>query len=124
MTSPFKGQIAAPQSEAYKNRWSRSLQMKLLLKTHLEELDLGEVVVEHPVCDDRKWKFDVAIPERGLAFEIEGGIFVQGAHSRGAHYMSDMEKYNRAALGGWRLLRFTPEQVERGEAKQFVEEYL
>lgn len=72
----------------------------------------------------RKWRFDVGIPELGLAFEIEGGIFIQGRHTRGAAYQKDMEKYNTAAAMGWKVFRFTPKQILRGEAKQFLEEHV
>lgn len=58
----------------------------------------------HPV---RKWRFDIAVPGKMVAFEYEGGIFTKGAHTRGAHYASDAEKYNQATLMGWRVFRLT-----------------
>lgn len=67
-------------------------------------------VVEHRFHALRKWRFDYAWPERKLALEIEGGIWTNGAHTRGTGFMEDMEKYNEAALLGWRLLRFAPNQ--------------
>lgn len=62
----------------------------------------------HP---ERKWRLDYAWPERRVAVEIEGGIFVAGRHSRGAGMLSDMAKYNAATLLGWRLLRYSPAQL-------------
>jgi hypothetical protein len=63
----------------------------------------------------RKWRFDWAWPganEGPLALEIEGGVFMQGRHSRGAGMVKDMEKYNEAAVMGWRVLRVTPKDLE------------
>jgi very-short-patch-repair endonuclease len=65
----------------------------------------------HP---ERKWRFDFVIVSEGvstLAVEIEGGIWNQGAHVRGKHFESDCEKYNTAALAGWRVLRFSTRMV-------------
>jgi len=90
-----------------------------------ERYDERQVKTEHQFCDNRKWRFDVAlIGVRLYAFEIEGGLYVHGAHVRGQHYESDMNKYNVAAAMGWRVFRFTPKQVLRGEAKEFIEKWL
>ncbi|MCC6271105.1 MAG: hypothetical protein IT190_07495, partial [Microbacteriaceae bacterium] len=48
-----------------------------------------------------------------LIVEIDGGLFVQGRHSRGAGQLKDMEKLNAAALLGYRVLRYAPSQIER-----------
>ena len=67
----------------------------------------------HP---ERKWRFDFAFPDKKLAVEIEGGIFSGGAHTRGAKYIKDCEKYNAAVLMGWRVLRYFTDQVIQGRA--------
>ena len=55
-----------------------------------------------------------------IALEIEGGIFggkeangrrYKGAHSSVTGMLRDIEKYNAAAVLGWRVLRVTPEQL-------------
>jgi hypothetical protein len=83
------------------------------------------VFPEHQFCD-RKWRFDVSVNGSLLAFEIEGGLFMAGTgrHNRGAGMRNDMEKYNTAAALGWKVFRFTPEQILKGEAKEFIERYL
>jgi hypothetical protein len=48
--------------------------------------------------------------------EIEGGIWVQGRHNRGASMIKEMEKYNELAKMRWFLMRFTPQQVKIGYA--------
>jgi hypothetical protein len=65
----------------------------------------------HPV---RRWLFDFAWPAHGkVALEVEGGTWLQGGgrHNRAAGYAKDCEKYNSAALLGWRVFRATPEMV-------------
>ena len=62
----------------------------------------------HP---ERKWRFDYAWPDKLVALEIEGGAWTQGRHFRGAGAKSDMEKYNEAAMMGWRVLRVTPDDA-------------
>ncbi len=59
----------------------------------------------------RRWRFDYAWPERMIALEVEGGVWTGGRHTRGAGFVKDIEKYNRAAVLGWRLLRVTPDKL-------------
>ena len=75
----------------------------------------------HPV---RKWRFDLAFPDRMLAFEVEGGIWVGGRHQTGAGFEADIEKYTAAVLLGWRVLRGTPRMVRDGTALKVIEEAL
>jgi len=63
----------------------------------------------------RKWRLDWAWPDRQIALEVEGGIWIQGRHSRGAGMTKDMEKYNTATAAGWRILKATPTQVASGD---------
>lgn len=77
--------------------------MENLLKVKIEK--------EYRFCPERKWRFDYAIPEKMLAIEIEGGVWQYGRHNRAGGFLKDMEKYNKAAELGWRILRFTPDQI-------------
>ena len=63
-------------------------------------------IAEHRFYPGRMWRFDYANPSRMLAIEIEGAIFANGRHSRGAGMAGDMEKYNKAELYGWTILRY------------------
>ena len=72
-----------------------------------------EVVKEfkfHPV---RKWRYDYAIadPKIKIAIEVEGGVWTNGRHTRGAGFLSDVEKYNAGTLLGWRIFRVTPDTL-------------
>lgn len=71
----------------------------------------------HPV---RKWRFDFAWPDRKIAIEIEGAVWVNGRHTRGAGYIGDMQKYNSATVMGWRVLRYQPNMVD---FKQVIEAF-
>ncbi len=73
----------------------------------------------HPV---RKWRFDFAWPEQKVALEVEGGVFIQGRHSRGSGMKKDMEKYNAAALLGWRVFRVTPRQCMMVETASMMKQ--
>lgn len=66
---------------------------------------------EYRFHESRKWRFDFAIPEIRYAFEVEGGTFAQGGHSRGAGYGKDCEKYNAANLAAWHVFRFDTKMV-------------
>lgn len=53
----------------------------------------------------RQWRFDFAWPDVGVCVEIEGGVFSNGRHTRGGGFMADCEKYNRALMQGWQVIR-------------------
>lgn len=57
----------------------------------------------------RRWRFDFAIRELGIAIEVEGGVWTYGRHNRADGFLRDMEKYNAAAARGWRILRCQPD---------------
>ena len=72
----------------------------------------------HPT---RKWRFDFAWPAARVAVEMEGGIWIGGGHTRGLIYAGNCEKYNAAAVLGWRLLRYVTNDL-RKRPVQMLEE--
>jgi hypothetical protein len=74
-----------------------------------EKLPVPET--EYKFCPDRRWRFDYAYPQIKLAIEQEGGVWSGGRHTSGAGFIKDMEKYNKAVILGWRVLRYTPDQM-------------
>ncbi len=66
----------------------------------------------HPT---RKWRFDFAWPELMVAVEIDGGTWMGGRHSRGAGAAADHDKYNQAIVRGWKVLRFTNQNMRDPE---------
>lgn len=63
---------------------------------------------EHVFHPARKWRFDYAWPEHRLALEVQGGIWTQGRHTRGAALLKEWEKLNAAAALGWRVMYCAP----------------
>ncbi len=71
---------------------------------------------EYVFLQGRKFRFDFAWPGLKIAVEIEGGTRQNGRHQRHEGFTNDTRKYNLATLHGWRVFRFTSEQVKSGEA--------
>jgi very-short-patch-repair endonuclease len=90
-------------------------------KSELEEALFDELklyglpvpIRQHKFHPERLWKFDFAWPKHKIAIELQGGIYVGGAHSRGAYQEGDYEKLNEAARLGWKVFQFGPSQVRR-----------
>lgn len=84
---------------------------------------LPDPVLEYAFAKEsgRRWRFDLAWPDRKLAVEVEGGTWVSGRHTTGTGYARDLEKYNQAALLGWTVLRYTPRMIEEGTAIEELE---
>src|SRR5688500_13730349 len=68
----------------------------------------------------RKWRFDYCWPAQKVALEVQGGIFQQGRHTRGAGLEKEHEKLNAAAAMGYRVCYVTPKQIANGEALSVV----
>lgn len=70
-----------------------------------------ELKPEVRVIPTRRWRFDFAHEPTRIAFEIEGGVWSGGRHTRGLGYSADCEKYNEAALAGWTVFRLTGDMI-------------
>lgn len=71
-------------------------------------------VREYRFAPPRRWRADYCWPDQKVILEIEGGVFgaAGSRHNRGAGFRADCEKYNFAAILGYRILRYLPEQVK------------
>lgn len=58
----------------------------------------------HPV---RRWRFDIAIPDKLIGLEYEGLFSEKSRHTTAKGYTADAEKYNTAQSMGWRVFRYT-----------------
>jgi hypothetical protein len=74
--------------------------------------------VEYPFHPERRWRLDFAW--HGVAVEVNGGVFVQGRHTRGSGAVKDWEKLNEAQLLGWTVLQVTPKQVTDGTLERLL----
>lgn len=72
---------------------------------------LPEPVPEYQFHKLRKWRADYAWPLHKIIVEIDGGLWINGGHSRGVGRLRDMEKDRAATLLGWRTLRYAPDQL-------------
>lgn len=70
--------------------------------------DLPTPLSEYRFHPKRRWRFDYAWPAYRLALELEGGVWVGGRHINPKGFIADLEKYNTAAILGWRVIRVTP----------------
>lgn len=99
-------------------------------QSHLELLasvllaEVGKFAPEYQFHPVRKWRFDFADVSKMIAVEIEGGTWSGGAHTRGRGFEEDCEKYNEAAVFGWRVFRFTGKMVEDGTLQRVMREAL
>ena len=90
----------------------------------------ASAAVPHPIREfrwhhTRQWRFDFAWPQLRLALEVEGGTWMpKGRHTTGAGFEADCEKYNAAAISGWRVLRVTGGMVRSGHALTILERAL
>lgn len=98
------------------------LEDRLVLQ--LRDEGLPEPVREYGFAPPRRWRFDLAWPEIRLAAEVEGATWAMGRHVRGAGFAADCEKYNTAALAGWRVLRFTAAMIDGGRAIEVLRDAL
>jgi len=73
--------------------------------------DLPEPFFEVQFHPGRKWRWDLCWPDYMVALEVQGGIFIQGRHSRGAAMLKEWEKLNTAASYGWRVLFVQPKDL-------------
>jgi very-short-patch-repair endonuclease len=85
---------------------------------------LPEPVREFRFSPPRRFRFDLSWPDRKVACEIQGGVWTQGRHTRGAGAESDAEKLSLAAVDGWRVLVVTAKHVQSGEALTWIEQAL
>lgn len=79
-----------------------------------------EYVREYRFHPTRKWRFDLAWPELKLALEIDGGLYVNGGHSRGKAREGDYEKDAAAMALGWRVMRVSTGQLKSGLALLWI----
>lgn len=79
---------------------------------------------EYKFHPERNWRFDFAWPAYHVAVECEGGVYSGGRHVRPQGFIDDCEKYNAAALAGWKVLRFTAQQINSLEAIRLTREAL
>lgn len=100
-----------------------------LVLAAVEQAGYGPATLEYRFDVQRKWAFDAAWPEQRIAFEREGGRFVNetcdcgrtitrfvSRHHSKDGLEADAVKYNAAAVAGWCVIRATPGMLADGRA--------
>jgi very-short-patch-repair endonuclease len=96
------------------------------LAARMKFVGFPEFETEYKFDSERRWRFDFAFPQSQyrVAVEAEGGIWSRGRHVRPKGFIADAEKYNRAAVDGWAVLRFTEKEIKDNSALDVIEEAL
>ena len=105
--------VEAPKKKVKKPRKLSRIEEAFAQQLHVNDLFPDREFKFHPV---RKWRFDFAFPRLKIAIECEGGHWTGGRHTTGTGFEDDCEKYLEAAVLGWRVIRVTGKQVDRGDA--------
>ena len=95
-------------------------EFKALLQHHKLPMPEEELRFAPP----RKWRFDYAWSHASIALEVDGGVWTRGRHTRGSGFLKDMEKFNRAAVLGWGVLRVTPKTLAKMDTIRMLKEVL
>lgn len=66
-----------------------------------------ELQGEFQFAGDRKWRFDWAIRALKIGIEYEGIYSAKSRHTTRSGFTGDIEKYNRAQMEEWTVLRYT-----------------
>ena len=119
-----RAQLSSLKKEMEKKaKTSRYRKFELGLTATAEKLAWGPWESEFKFHPLRKWRADYCFPRSKLLVEIEGGFWSGGRHGRGGGAIKDMEKYNAAAILGYAVLRFTPQQANNYSALQVINDW-
>lgn len=118
LPAPLRDRVGGLLPSAPKGRKARQGDSPLVasLLRQIASAGLPAPVQEHRFHATRKWRFDLAWPERMIAVEVDGGVWSGGRHTRGAGFVADCEKVNEATAMGWRVFRFPTPHVSDGSA--------
>lgn len=84
------------------------------------EIDLHH---QHPICEERRYRFDFAHVSSKTAIEIQGGVFVNGlGHSSGKGITNDAEKIQLASSLGWVVIPVTGKQIEDSDVLERIKQ--
>lgn len=88
------------------------------------ECGLPAPVFEYAHIPGRRFRLDLAWPEHKVGIEVQGGVWIRGAHSGGKGQLRDMEKRNLSTLAGWRVLEVVPKKLCLTETMEMVRELI
>lgn len=102
---------ANDSAEIFATQWRRLVcgNEADLLETNLYPMP------EYKFDPTRKYSADFAFPEKRLLLEIDGGVYLK--HGGRHNTDKDRDKLNQAAVLGWRVIRFSTQQLEADPLK-------
>jgi len=103
---------------------SRAFDYADVLLAQIRALRLPEPIRDGCFVPGRKFKTDLAWPDRLLFVELDGGEWTHGRHGRGTGMANDCLKWNALVLEGWTGFRFVGSQVRSGLAIATLERVL
>ena len=56
--------------------------------------------------------------------EVQGGIYSRQGHGSVTGVLADIDRLNAATVNGYRMLRFTPQMIDSGEAMTVIQKAL
>lgn len=80
-------------------------------------------VTEYRFHAVRRWRFDYLF-DGWLALEVQGAIWTQGRHTRGAGLLKEYEKLNHAVIEGYSVMFCTPQDIKRGSIFPLIRDAL
>ena len=78
----------------------------LQIEHQLKYADI-QFVCEYQFAQNRKFRFDLAIPDLKIGIEYEGVISDKSGHTTIKGFTKDCQKYNLAVSLGWSVYRYT-----------------
>lgn len=93
---------------------------KQVVSSYFEECGIAAPVYEYKFHPARKWRLDIAWPDKRVCVEVQGGIFIRGRHNRGAALIKEWEKLNALAVAGWRVLYCQPSELCMAEMTALI----
>lgn len=85
-----------------------------VLAQQIRAMQLPEPQREYRFDPTRRWRLDLAWPDRLVYLEADGGEYVRGSRRHGG--ANDCQKQNAAVLAGWTPFRVTGSMIRSGEA--------
>lgn len=97
---------------------------EILFFSQLKSNGIKEPLKEYKFDSKRRWRFDYCFPDYKLAVEVEGGVWIQGRHNRASGFVKDIEKYNKATILGYKVIRVLPENLFKLETIEMIKEII
>ena len=94
--------------------------LEVKLSQQIYDAGIEPPALEFFAVPGRRFRWDMAWPDKKVLAEIQGAIWVKGGHSTGTGISRDAEKSNLATLLGYKCLTFTAEHIKSGQALEWI----